>query len=86
MNMLIWNFWGAINPTFCNVVSDMIRRHYPVIMIITETKMSGDRAKGIIDKHPLDGVIIANSIGLFGGLWVLWDFVQEELAKLSSTE
>ena len=26
MNMLIWNFWGAINPTFCNVVSDMIRR------------------------------------------------------------
>ena len=84
--MLIWNFWGAINPTFCNVVSDMIRSHYPVIMIITETKMSGDRAKGIIDKHPLHGVIIANSIGLFGDLWVLWDSIQVELAELSSME
>ena len=69
--MLIWNFWGAINPTFYNVVSDMIRRHYPAILIITETKVSVDRAKGIIDRHPLDGVIIANSIGIFGDLWVL---------------
>ena len=69
--MLIWNFWGVINPTFCNVVSDMIRRHYPAIMIITETKVSGDRAKGIINRLPLDGVIIANSIRLFGSLWVL---------------
>ena len=84
--MLIWNFWGAINPTFCNVVSDMIRRHYPAIMIITETKVSGDRAKGIIDRHPSDWVIIDNSIGLFGDLWVLWDSIQVELAKLSSME
>ena len=86
INMLIQNFWGAINPTFCNVVSGMIRRQLPAIMIITETKVSADRAKEIIDRHPLDGVIITNSIGLYGGLWVLWDFVQVELAELSSTE
>ena len=48
MNMLIWNFWGAINPTFCNVVSDMIHRQFPTIMIITETKVSGDKAKGLL--------------------------------------
>ena len=48
--------------------------------------VSADRAKEIIDRHPLDGVIITNSIGLYGGLWVLWDFVQVELVKLSSTE
>ena len=86
INMLIWNFWGAIRPTFCNVVSDMIRRHFPAIMIIIETKVSVDRAKEIIDRHPLDGVIFTNSIGLYGGLWVLWDIVQVELAELSSTE
>ena len=86
MNMLIWNFWGAIRPTFCNVVSDMIRRHFPAIMIIIETKVSADRAKEIIDRHPLDGVIITNSIGLYGSLWVLWDIVQVELAELSSTK
>ena len=86
MNMLIQNCWGAINPTFCNVVSDMICRHFPAIMIIIKTKVSADRAKEIINRHPLDGVIITNSIGLYGRLWVLWDFVQVELAKLSSTE
>ena len=40
-------------------------------MIIIENKVSVDRAKEIIDRHPLDGVIITNSIGLYGGLWVL---------------
>ena len=86
MYMLFWNCWGVIYPTFCNVVSDIIRRHFPTIMIITETKLNADRAKEIIDRHPLDGVIITNSIGLYGGLWVLWDFVQVELAELSSTK
>ncbi|KAL4610263.1 hypothetical protein ACB092_08G038700 [Castanea dentata] len=34
----------------------------------------------------MDGAIVANSIGLFGGLWVLWDSEQVELSDLSSTE
>ena len=51
MNMLFWNCWGVINPTFCNVVSGMIRRQLPAIMIITETKVSADRAKEIIDRQ-----------------------------------
>lgn len=29
---------------------------------------------------------MANSIGLSGGLWVLWDSEQVELSDLSSTE
>lgn len=86
MNILIWNCQGANNPNFCNNVSDMIRRHYLAIMIITETNLSGDRAKGIIDRLPMDGVIVANSFGWSGGLWLLWDSDQVELAELSSTE
>lgn len=86
MNILIWNCRGANNPNFCNNVSDMIRRHYLAIMIITETNLSGDRAKGIIDRLPMDGVIVANSFGWSGGLWLLWDSDQVELAELSSTE
>lgn len=86
MNILIWNCRGANNPNFCNNVSDMIRRHYLAIMIITETNLSGDRAKGIIDRLPMDGAIVANSFGWSGGLWLLWDSDQVELAELSSTE
>lgn len=86
MNILIWNCRGANNPNFCNNVSDMIRRHYLAIMIITETNLSGDRAKGIIDRLPMDGAIVANSFGWSGDLWLLWDSDQVELAELSSTE
>nr|XP_023880427.1 uncharacterized protein LOC111992798 [Quercus suber] len=55
-------------------------------MIITETKVCGDRAKRIADRLPLDGAIFANPIGLSGGLWVLWDSNQVEISELSSTE
>lgn len=71
MNMLIRNCRGALNPIFCTVVSDMVHTHSPAIMIIIETKVYGDGAKGIVDRLPLDGAILANLIGLSGGLWVL---------------
>nr|POE76376.1 hypothetical protein CFP56_38007 [Quercus suber] len=86
MNILSWNCRGAINPNFGTVVSEMIRKLHPAILIISETKVSGVRAKGIIDRIPMDGVIVANSIGLSRGLWVLWDSRQVELTELSSTE
>lgn len=73
MNMIIWNCQSASNPNFYNYVSDMICRQCPAIMIICETKLSGDRAQGIIDRLPLDRAIIANSFGRSGGLWLLWD-------------
>lgn len=70
-NMLGWNCRSAIIPNFGIVASDMIRRYHLSILIISETKVSGDRAKGIIDKFPMDGAIVANSIGLSRGLWML---------------
>lgn len=73
MNILIWNCRGASNPNFCKNVSDMVRRHCPAIMIISETKLCGDRAQRIIDRLPLDGAIVTNSFGRSGGLWLLWD-------------
>lgn len=71
MNMLSWNCRGAINPNFVSVISDMILKFHPTIMIVSETKVCGDRAKGIIDRLSMDGAIVANSIGLSRGLWVL---------------
>ena len=71
MNMLIWNCQGALNPNFCEIVNEMVRLHSPAIMVVVETKVCGERAKRISEKLDFDGVIIANSIGLTGGLWVL---------------
>lgn len=46
MILLSWNCRGAINLNFGSVVSNMIRKHRPAIMIISETKVCGDKAKG----------------------------------------
>lgn len=73
MNMLIWNCRGAPNTFFCDVVNNLIQMHSLTIMVIGETKVSGVRAKWISDRINLDRAIFANSIGLSGGLWVLWD-------------
>ncbi|KAK7841089.1 hypothetical protein CFP56_015784 [Quercus suber] len=69
---------GANKPNFSNNVSDMIRRHCPAIMIISETKLYGIRAQNIIDRLPFDGAIVTNSFGRSGGLWLLWDSDQVE--------
>lgn len=54
-------------------------------MILTETKVSGSKAKDIYDKLPFDGAFHANNFGFFfGGIWVLWDSTQAELSFLSS--
>ncbi|KAL0001244.1 hypothetical protein SO802_015025 [Lithocarpus litseifolius] len=86
MNMLIWNCWGALSPTFCTNASDLVRVYSPAIMIVIETKVSGDKAKRIAKRLPLDGAIFANSIGFSSGLWVLWDSNQVDVIELSSTE
>ena len=73
MDMLIWNYYGAFKPTFCNIIADLVRSHSPAIMILIKTKACGDRAKMIADKLPFDGAIFTNTIGLNGGIWLLWD-------------
>lgn len=86
MDLLIWNCRGALKPTFCNIITDLVRNHSPAIMILIETKACGDRAKKIANKLPFDGAIFANTIGLSGGIWLLWDSSQVVVVELSSTE
>jgi hypothetical protein len=41
------------------------------MMIITKTRVGGDRAKEITDRLPFDGATHADTIGYAGGLWLL---------------
>lgn len=84
INMLIWNWRGALNPNFLSLVSDLIRKHYPAILVVMETKVSGDKANSIVDRLHMDGAILVNNIGLTSGLWVLWDSTQVEVTELST--
>ena len=71
MNILIWNCRGAMKPQFRKTVMDLVNWHRPLIMVITETRMSGAKADKIIETLPFDGVVVADTIGFAGGIWLL---------------
>ena len=83
MNIVVWNCRGALSPSFQSFFHDMAQIHSLAIMIITETKISGQRAKDILDKLPFDRAIHANNIGFTEGLWVLWDTTQVDVSLSS---
>lgn len=86
MNILIWNCRGAMKPQFRKTAMDLVGWHRPLIMVITETRMSGARADEIIGTLPFDGAVVADMIRFAGGIWLLLrsDLVQVDV--LASTE
>ena len=71
MNIILWNCRGALNRDFTRKVFEMAVNHFPAIMIITETRVGGDRATKIIEGLPFDGFFVTETIGYAGGLWLL---------------
>ena len=86
MNILFWNCRGALNPRFQSVLVDLINAHSPSIVIITETRIGGTRAKEITNKLSFDGAIHSDTIGYSGGIWVLWNSNGVEVTLLAKTE
>ena len=86
MNIVIWNCRGALKPSFQKHVRDLAAQHDPAIFVVMETHTGGDRAKEIIERLPFQGAIHTDTIGLIGGLWLLWDPDRVEITNLASTE
>ena len=86
MNILFWNCRGALNPRFQSVLADLINAHSPSIVIITETRIGGTRAKEITNRLSFDGAIHSDTIGYSGGIWVLWNSNGVEVTLLAKTE
>ena len=79
MNIICWNCRGALNPWFHNTLDSLMNKYNPLMVIMTETRIGGMRAKDITDKLPFDGAIHTDTIGYAGGLWLLWNSDMEEL-------
>jgi len=86
MNFIIWNFKGALKPSFKKHVNELVQCHNPAILVVMETRVGGDRAREIIDSLPFNGAFHSETIGYAGGLWVLWNADRVEIALLSRTE
>ncbi|XP_050248950.1 uncharacterized protein LOC126696221 [Quercus robur] len=72
INILLWNCKGALNADLKRRIFEMAINRHPSIMVITETRVLGDRAARIIEDMPFDGSIVTDTIGYAGGLWLLW--------------
>ena len=55
-------------------------------MIITKTRVGGDRVARICEDLPFDGFFVTETIGYAGGLWLLWKKEEVDIFVLSSTE
>nr|XP_023912507.1 uncharacterized protein LOC112024102 [Quercus suber] len=86
MKVLLWNCRGALNPRFQRVLSDLVNAHSPALVIVTETRVGGERAKQITDRFPFDGAIHADTVGYSGGIWLLWNSDSMEVIQLAKTE
>ena len=71
MNIIFWNCRGALNHNFYQSVDNIIHAHSPSILVITETRVGGAKAKAITDRLPFDGAANAYTMGYAGGIWLL---------------
>ena len=86
MNIIAWNCRGALKPSFQKHVRELIQNHDPIILVVIETKVKGERAREITDKLPFDGAIHTETIEYAGGLWVPWNVDKVEISSLANTE
>ena len=86
MNIIVWNCRGALKPSFQKHVGELVRNHNPVMLVVMETRVGGNRAKEIIDRLPFDGSVYTDTIGYSSGLWLLWDLDRVDVTPLANTE
>lgn len=86
MNIIAWNCKGALKPAFQNHVRELVRNHNPIILVVMETRIGGERANEITDRLSFDGAIHTKTIGYTGGLCILWNSDRMEVTALANTE
>ena len=53
---------------------DLVEWHSPLLMVITEMRLSRAKVDEIIEHLLFDGATVADTIGFAGGIWLLWHF------------
>ena len=86
MNIILWNYRGALNPNFHQFVENIFSCHSPSMMIITETRVGGNRAKEITDRLYFDGAAHSNIVRYASGIWLLWYIEVMDVTVLASTK
>lgn len=73
MSVLAWNCRGAAHSDFMDTMADIYRQHSPMIIFILETRLPASRIERLKSLLRLESSHGVDSIGLSGGIWMLWD-------------
>ncbi|KAF7833895.1 reverse transcriptase [Senna tora] len=73
MNILAWNVKGAGGAEFRRVFRATIAAYQPDAVILTETRLSGERALGVIATLGFEHAYKVDAMGFAGGIWLLWN-------------
>ena len=68
MNILVWNYRGAMKPSFRSSIRDLTKFLSPGIVVVIETRINGSKAGDILQSLPYDDIHNTNPIGYAGGI------------------
>ncbi|GLT31593.1 hypothetical protein SLA2020_063220 [Shorea laevis] len=70
VKIISWNYHGVAKYNFHNSAMDLKCTHNPTIMLIVETKLSGEVAQSQSASLEFAKSCFVNSDGFIGGLWL----------------
>lgn len=73
MSCLSWNFSGLGNPTTVQAFVDIVYSKQPNLIFLMETKLNTSRIQSVKHRIGFVGLFCVNSLGLSGGLSLLWN-------------
>jgi hypothetical protein len=76
----------VLNPCFRKALLDILNINSPEMLILTETRLGGNRAEKLAKSFPFDGFLCTNTIRFAGGIWILWKTDTVDVDLLCFTE
>lgn len=73
MSTIFWNCRGAGNRRFRKSLSYMINRHKVDILVLMETKVSGNTADEVCKRIKFTDHYRVEAVGFEGGIWLFWN-------------
>ncbi|KAF5933123.1 hypothetical protein HYC85_029294 [Camellia sinensis] len=71
IKVLLWNYRGATNPHFRFHLFDLHQVHKPQLVVISETRVGGEREKSLAENLGFPNVFMVELASYAGGMWLL---------------
>ncbi|XLR08090.1 hypothetical protein S83_036028 [Arachis hypogaea] len=84
MNIMAWNCRGAAGKPFGRTLTDYLKVYRTDIVILLETRCSGDKARNVIRKLGFNYYHIEEAVSFSGGIWIMWNDVDINIFVLVS--